>query len=319
MALKIALLADLAEPVHADARTAAAALAFDLAEALAELSGLGGLGETSVELFASRGSWRGLPLVSLDPGEVARPPAHPLDHFATQEALITQLVLAGMLQGYDLVHCFAPVVAPLQMIAALGIPIVQTLTVPAAHPAAKIAPLLIPPRLLRQAAIPPGVDTVRYHPLPSGEDAGYALWLGTGRRAAAAAAAADIAAALGLPLVSWGDAEPAALLQHARVLLHLDREPAPSGAIWPLRALACGIPVAGWQGGGLDAVLDRPGLGALAPPGDVAALAAAFRALPDRREAALLRRRHVLGRYGRRALAGRYRELYRELAARPAS
>jgi hypothetical protein len=317
MALKIALLADLAEPVQADARTAAAALAFDLAEALAELSGLGGLGETSVELFASRGSWRGLPLVSLDPGEVARPPAHPLDRFATQEALLTQLVLAGMLRGYDLVHCFAPVVAPLQMIAALGIPIVQTLTVPAAHPAAKIVPLVIPPPLLRQAAIPPGVDTVRYHPLPSSEDAGYALWLGAGRRAEAAAAA-DIAAALGLPLASWGDAEPVALLQRARVLLHLDREPAPSGLIWPLRALACGTPVAGWQDGGLDTVLDRPGLGALVPAGDVAALTAAFRDLPDRREATPLRRQHVLGRYGRRALAGRYREIYRELGTRPA-
>jgi hypothetical protein len=313
MALKIALLADLAEPVHAGARTAAAALAFDLAEALAEQSGLG---EAGVELFASRGSWRGLPLVSLDPGEVARPPAHPLDRFAAQEALLTQLVLAGMLRGYDLVHCFAPVVAPLQMIAALGIPIVQTLTVPAAHPAAKIAPLLIPPPLLRQAAVPPGVDTVRYQPLPPGDaDPGYALWLGAGRRAETQ----DLAAALGLPLATWGTAEPATLLQHARVLLHLDREPAPSGPIWPLRALACGTPIAAWQGGGLDAVLDRPGLGALAPAGDVAALAAAFRALPDRREATPLRRQHVLGRYGRRALAGRYREIYREIATRPVS
>ena len=317
MALKIALLADLAEPVHAGSRTVAAALVFDLAEALAELSGLG---ETGVELFASRGSWRGLPLVSLDPGEVARPPAHPLDRFAAQEALLTQLVLAGMLRGYDLVHCFAPVVAPLQMIAALGIPIVQTLTVPAAHPAAKIVPLLIPPPLLRQAAVPPGVDTVRYHPLPPGEDAGsgYALWLGAGRRAEAAAAA-EIAAVLGLPLATWGTAEPVALLQRARVLLHLDREPAPSGPLWPLRALACGTPVAGWHGGGLDAVLDRPGLGVLAPAGDVAALAVALRDLPDRQEATPLRRQHVLGRYGRRALAGHYREIYREIATRSAS
>lgn len=315
MNIRLALLAGLGEPLGPEARSDDAALAFDLAEGLLEIAR--GTGELAVDLFACRGSWQGLPLVSLDPAEVAPAPAHPLDPFAAAEALYTQLVLAGMLRGYDLVHCLAPVVAPLQMLAARDVPLVQTLTVPATHPAARMPPRLIAPHRLRQAAavplegvhaIPPGVDTTRFRPLPD-PSADFLLWLGTGHRAEAE----GLAEALGSTLRTWEAGDPLPLLQNARALLHLGRGPSPAPPVWPLRGLACGTPVAGWRGAGLEEVLDRPGLGALAPPGDLAGLAEALRGLPDRRRAAPLRREHVLGRYGRRAMIGRYRELYRSL------
>jgi hypothetical protein len=320
MKLRLALLTGLGEPVGPDARAADAVLAFELAEGLLEIAR--DTGEIEVDLFARRGSWQGLPLVTLDPREVAPPPAHPLDPFAAAEALYTQLVVEGMLRGYDLVHCLAPVIAPLQMLAAMDVPVVQTVTVPPSYPAAKMPPRLIAPDLLRQAsaqpqegaeAIPPGVDTTRFRPLAEpAED--FLLWLGSGPRREAE----GIASALALPLRSFRRGDPLPLLQGARALLHLGRHPSPAGPLWPVRALACGTPVAGWKGADLDEVLDRPGLGALASPGDLAGLAAALRDLPDRGHAAPLRRQHVLGRHGRRAMVGRYRELYRELTTKPA-
>ena len=320
MKLRLALLADLAEPVGPDARSGEAALAFELAEGLLEASR--DTGEISADLFARRGSWRGLPLVSLDPGEIARRPAHPFDRFAEAEALYAQLIIEGMLRGYDLVHCLAPALAPLQMLAALNVPVVQTLLVPTSHPAAKLVPSLVAPKLLRRASalpldgarqIPPGVDTTRFLPAANPSE-GYLLWLGTGRRREAE----DIAGFLGLPLRNWWRGDAVSPLQNARALLHLERNPTPTGLVWPLRALACGTPVAGWRGAGLEDVLDRPELGALAAPGDVAGLVHALRGLPDRSTAVPLRRQHVLGRYGRRAMIARYREMYRALTTVPA-
>lgn len=321
MKLRLALLAGLEKPVGPTSRGSAAALTFDLAEALHEMAR--DTGEVTADLFARRGSWRGLPLVSLDPGEIAPPPAHPFDRFAASEALYTQLALEGMLRGYDLVHCLAPVIAPLQLLAAMKIPIVQTVATPARHPAARMPPRLIAPHLLRQAsawplagarAIPPGVDTTRFRPLPA-PAADYLLWLGSGPRREAE----GISSRLGIPLRTWKQGDPLPLLQNTHALLHLGRSPSPAGPVWPLRALACGTPVCGWLGAGLEDVLDRPGLGALARPGDLAGLAGAIGALPARRETTALRREHVLGRYGRRAMIARYRELYRSLTTVPAS
>src|SRR5262245_53824627 len=103
MKLRVALLASLAEAVGPDSRSGEAALAFDLAEGLAEIardtSDIGGIGELAVALFARRGSFRGLPLVSLDPAAVS--PALRRDHSEVSEALYTQLVLEGMLGDYD--------------------------------------------------------------------------------------------------------------------------------------------------------------------------------------------------------------------------
>lgn len=317
MELRLALLTDLREPVVPAARPAAAALAFDLAEGLAEIARE--TRELAVDLFARRGSWNGLPLVSVEPGRLG---LRDREAGAAQDALYVQMILQGMLRDYDLVHCLAPVVAPLQLLASLGIPIVQTLTVAAGHPAARLPELLIEQRLLARAApvprdgvreIPPGVDVTRFRPAasPSGD---FLLWLGSGRRSEAAA----VAQAAGLPLRTGPAGEADDLLRHAHALLHLERSPAPAGPLWPLRALACGTPVAGWQGAGLEPLLDPPETGALAPAGDAPALAAALRALPDRRTATPARRERILGLYGRRAMVARYREIYRSLATKPA-
>jgi hypothetical protein len=317
MKLRLALLTDLRQPVLPTVRSPAAALAFDLAEGLAETAA--DTRELAVDLFARRGSWHGLPLVSVEPGRLGLRGARQAG--AAQEALYVQLILQGMLRGYDLVHCLAPVVAPLQLLTAQGIPVVQTLTVPATHPAALLPGRLIEPRLLARTAplplegaveIPPGVDVTRFRPAASpAED--FLLWLGSGRRSEAEAAAR----AAGLPLRIGTGAEIDGLLPHAHALLHLERSPASAGPLWPLRALACGTPVAGWAGAGLERLLDPPELGALAPAGDDLGLAAALRALPDRREVTAARRERVLGLYGRRAMVARYRELYRSLATQP--
>lgn len=316
MKLRLALLTDLRQPVGPGLLTPAVALAFDLAEGLAEIAA--DTRELEVDLFARHGSWNGLPLVAVEPGRLGLRGSR--QAAAAQEALYVQLALRGMLREYDLVHCLAPVVAPLQLLAAQGVPAVQTLTVPPDHPATLLPGQLIEPHLLARAApvpregvqeIPPGVDVTRFRPAASARG-DFLLWLGSGRRSEAE----TVARAAGLPLRTSGKIEE--LLPQACALLHLERSPAPAGPLWPLRALACGTPVAGWQGAGLERLLDPPELGALAAAGDAPGLAAALRALPDRREATPARRERILGLYGRRAMVARYREIYRSLATHPA-
>jgi hypothetical protein len=138
------------------------------------------------------------------------------------------------------------------------------------------------------------------------------VWTGSGGEPARRAAAA-VAAALGLPLYAVGEGNPAALLRDARVLLHLAEAPGPCAAVWPLRALACGTPVAAWRGSALADLQSQPVLGALAASGDHAGLAAQILALPSRAMASDARRRWVVARHGRRAVVARCREIYAAL------
>src|SRR5260370_13104959 len=107
--MRIAILADLAEPVGLEARSLNAVLAFEIASAFQRTARE--TGSISADLVARRGSWRGLPLLSLDPDEV--PSSNPQ---VSQEALYTQLVLSRMLQEYDAIHCLAPLLAPRQIL-----------------------------------------------------------------------------------------------------------------------------------------------------------------------------------------------------------
>lgn len=319
------MLAGLHAPVLLDAVDSEAALAFDLAEGLAEHGR--DTGELEVDLFARRGSWRGVPVVTLDPDELPRIPGA-LGRFAVEDALYTQLVLAGMVQGYAIVHCLAPVVTPLQLLAATGAAVVQTLVVPTRHPAAALPPGLVPSDRLRQVSptfharhpdvlpIPPGVDLSRYVPASSGggeED--FLLHLDPARSRREARWAEAISRRLAAPLRKPGDGDLLALLRSARAVLHLGTEPSPVGPVAALRAVACGTAVAGWREGPLRPLAEVPGLLASAPVGDVDALAEAVRTLPPRSAAVPLRRRTALARHGRRAMLGRYRELYRELVS----
>jgi hypothetical protein len=306
--IRVALLADLEEPVGPDALGEEAAFAFELIEALAESArDLGGL---AVDLVARRGSYRDVPLISIDPDE-ALAPGGPLARFARQEAAYTQLVLSGMLASYPLVHCLAPLVSPLLVAASMGQRIVHGPLVPEGHPSTLIPRTLIAPTLLASATVPPPIDLSRFRPSPSPEEA-FVLWSGSGG-ARGRALALEAASALGSPLRALDEGDPAALLQGAIALLHLSEAPSPCGAVWPLRALACGTPVIAFRGGGLDDVVDHPSLGALLPPGDAGALAAAIERCPARARAGEVRRQWVLARHGRRAVAARWREIYAAL------
>jgi hypothetical protein len=323
MTLRIALLADLSEPLLPEARGEAAALGFEFACGLARCARESG--EIAADLFARRGSRTPLPLVSLDPGELlpAGGWAGEGERAAAVEALLCQVALSGLLEGYQVVHCLAPVLTALQIAAAGGAAIVQTLPGRRSSPRARVLTHLIAPQRLSQVVVAPrgaagvrrhvpaGVDLTRFRPAARpGEE--HLLWLGTGGAAGERAAAAA-AEALGLPLRTFGDGEIEALLQHARALLHLAPGPSDWGHVWCLRALACGTPVAGWAGNGLEDLAAGPVLGALAPPGDGGALAEGLRALPPRRRTGAARRQVCLGRHGSRAMVARYREIYREL------
>jgi hypothetical protein len=323
--LRVIILADLAEPVGPGAWNERAALAFEIADALRESSV--DVGEFSIDLVARRGSWRGIPLISIDPDEL-QPADEPIGTFARQEAAYMQLVLAGMLSHYDVVHCLAPIVTPLQLLGSLGRPILHT----AADP--NHATTVLPMQLLgkeqlvqvsvghrattaspRVHVVPAPIDMTRFQPLATPASS-YVVWLGSDPDAGRAAR--EVAADLELPLKQAGDDDPAALLQHAAVLLHFDTTSAACGSVWTLRALSCGTPVAAWHECGVDELLAEPSLGAVAPRGDVRGLAAKVRALQATKAARAARRHAVLARHTRRSVVGRYRTLYQSIVEKRA-
>jgi glycosyltransferase involved in cell wall biosynthesis len=320
----VAVIADLREALGPGARSEVAALTFELVDALAQC--VRDVGELTADLFARRGSCRSLPLVSLEPEELGWRAEDPLDAVAAADALACQVALAGLFEGYHLVHCLAPLTNALQLIGAAGVPILQTIVTEPEHASARFPPLLVPKGRLRQVATTPraasadrplvgtAVDLTRFAPVGQAEDR-FLLYAGDDAGLEEAQAVATLA---GRPLLTLADGEPVWLLQHARALLYLLDGPPASGPVWPLRALACGTPVAAWRNTGLDAVLESPAMGTLATRGDRAGLARGILELSARDLVAAERRELCLARYNRRAMLARYRELYREMATVPA-
>lgn len=339
------MLADLGEPVGPDATTETGVTTYEIVRAIAAWAATTGV--ATVDLFARRGSWRELPLVSVDPDELGPVPDDPLAWFAVQEAVYERLWASGMLTGYDIVHCLAAIVTPLSFLVQTGTPIVQTLLEPPDHPACWLPPRLLPGRSLRRVAVaaataavlgipvvPVCVDLSRFVPADSADpdvpaDPGrHLVWDGTGGEDGAAAAAA-IGARLGYPVRAVNDtdanadhhnADPVAVLQQAVALLHLSTSASGRGAPWAVRALACGTPAAGWHGprdglaGELDGLAGEPGCGVLASAGEWEVLADRIQDLSnraeDRAEAGRRRREMVLARHGPTAMVARYRSIY---------
>jgi len=309
--LRVAILAGLSEPVGPESRSLEAVLAFEIASAFKQTAReIGGI---SVDLVARRGSWRGLPLLSLDPDEV--PSA---DSRASQEALYTQFILADMLRDYDVIHCLAPLVATIQILLSRGSAVLQTWTVPKSDPAAELIPALARHARWRCSAlkpqhgydgpvvIAPCIDLSRFTVLEIHEPK-YVLWLGDGGRELRVARA--IARRLTLPLLTKIECAERDL-QGAAVFLDLPANPGPIPPLWALRALACGVPVGGWQQSGLSEVIDSPEAGAVVPAGEWRQLADRLR---DIAAPSPLRRQIVLRRYSRRAMVARYMAEYRSL------
>src|SRR5712664_3255802 len=134
--MRIALLTDLNERIAPDSVADEAVLAFEIAESLADSARE--VGGFALDLVARRGSWQGLPLISLELDDLPHSRDKSLDGFVRQEAAYCELILAGLLQDYHLVHCLAPIVTPLQLLSSMGTAIVQTLLVGDKHPASSL-------------------------------------------------------------------------------------------------------------------------------------------------------------------------------------
>jgi hypothetical protein len=316
---RVAILTDLVEPVGPDATTEVGATAYEIVRVIGRWAATSAV--ATVDLFARRGSWRELPLVSVDPDEIGPVPDEPLAWFAVQEAVYGQLWSNGMLAGYDLVHCIGGIVTPLPFLAAEGKPVLQTLLNSPNHPACWLLPRLLPGKFARVAVeastaaaleipvVNTCADLSRF--VPADVAARHLVWDGTGGQDGARVAAA-IGTRLGYPVRTVGDMEPVAMLQQAAVLLHLSTTASSCGAPWALRALACGIPVAGWKGS-LHGLATEPDCGVLAPAGEWKLLADGIRYLAMRGEAMRHRRGVVLARHSPTAMVAKYRAMYREL------
>jgi|GEM_PF-6283273 len=312
---KIALLADIAQPLRPDMPDGPALFAHELAEALhRSAQETGGL---SVDLVARKHSVTSLPLVSIDADAGAN--GNALLQYAFQDSVYLQLVLSGALDEYALVHCLAPIVSPLVLLSLKGIPVVQTLLTDADHPST-----LLPPQWLGEglrqvriapyeltatrASIPPSTDLYRYAPGP--ETGGYLLLIGENEADESLARA--VANKLQQPLVLFDETQARSQLQGAAVVLHLGSGN-PCDAVWLMRALACGVPFATWRREGLEPFFTRAGLGAFAPEGEVEELVKNIKDLPAGAEASAVRREYALAMCGRRSAAARYREVYKSI------
>ena len=320
--VNVLLLADLNEPLGPAACRADAVLAWEVATALAALQrDVGGL---TVDLVARRGSAPVLPTITADPDELA-PPGPPAAVDARQDALYTQMVLSGVADGYDVIHSLVPLVAPTQVLVSRGSRICQTVTVPPTHLSVALARLVPPDRLHHVglglqgpdplAAAPPPIDVTRFA-LDDGERDPYAVWDGEGG-GDALVVAREAAAAAGLAMRVLGDGDPAELLRRARVLLHTPYPPRPVGVVWPLRALACGTPVVSWDDPVLQRYCDAPGRATFVATGDAGAMADGIGRVAGEQRGAdrrADRRACVVAWSGHRAVAARYREIYRHVA-----
>jgi hypothetical protein len=296
--------------------------AMEIIEALAEsVHHVGGL---SIDVVARRGSWKGLPLISIDTEELSPTPGSILEWFAIQETAYSKLVLSGLLNEYDLVHSLASCVVPLMLMAQANIPIVQTILEPPSHPSVKFPPIVMPSKLYVQVSgnrfwanyckakyIPPSIDLSVFKPTsqPTHE---FLLYSGSGEQEMRDIAQ-EVAQRLNLLLYEDKEGHSVEKIKNAKALLYLQRDPSPYGAILPIRALACGTPVIGWQGSGLEEVLMHFDKDCLVPLGDVDTLVSVIDTLGDRVRLGHMRRHLILANHNRRGMTARYRELYREV------
>jgi len=317
--VKVLVLADLGEALGAAALSADAVLAWELANALAALRDT--VGGVEVDLVARRGSEAVLPLITADPDELAPPGPTSSDDAARQDALYTQMVLAGVADGYDVVHALAPLVAPIQVLVSAGRRVCQTVTMRPAHLSAQVG-RIVPRQLLHLVALgtqgqdplraaPPPVDLNRFQPGDAVPDA-YLVWSGAGGPDAHTVGR-EAAESLGMTLRRLDEADPAALLRRSAGMVHTPYPAAPVDIMWPVRALACGLPVVSWEDRVLQRYCDASGLASFVAPGDPPAIAAGFSRLAaaDGRDR---RRATTVAWSGYRAVAARYREIYEHLA-----
>lgn len=306
---RIALLTDISQEISPFSTSSEAVFAYELAAALVQSAkDTGGI---TVDVVARKNNTINLPLVSVDPSGLGEVPADPLQRFAWQDAVYAQLLMGGMLNGYVLVHCLAPVVTPMLLLSANRVPVVQTVTAHADHPSVTLPPKLmgnrfrqvfVGPYLVENdvVAIPPSVDLSRFRPADKPAD-NFILCVGD--------VLPEVNSLAGLKLCTLNDGDPEELVKHAAVVLQLSAEL----PLWQMRALACGTPVAGWNA---SPFFLRPELGVFVEKGDLISLENGIQHLLPRNIAGQVRREYALGMFGQRSQAARYRDIYKSVLLR---
>ena len=308
---RIALLTDISQEISPFSTSNEAVFAYELAAALVQSAkDTGGI---TVDVVARKNSTIDLPLVSVDPSGLGEMPEDPLQSFAWQDAVYAQLLMGGMLNGYMLVHCLAPVVTPLLLLSANRVPVVQTITAHASHPCVTLPPKLMGNRFRQVsvgpyvvendlASVPPSIDLSRFKPADKPAD-NFMLCVGEVLPEITA-----LAESLGLKIYTLEDGDPEELVKHAAVVLQLSTEL----PLWLMRALACGTPAATWT----SKFFVRPELGVFVEKGDFTSLENGIRNLLPRNIAGTVRREYALGMFGQRSQAARYRDIYKSVILR---
>lgn len=318
---RIALLTDLTHEVSPFATSHEAVFAYELAAAM--IRSAQDTGGIAIDVVARKSSTAGLPLVSVDPSALGEVPADPLQRFAWQDAVYAQLLLGGMLNGYALVHCLAPVVTPLLWLSANRMPVVQTITTAAAHPSASLPPKLMGSRFMQVsvgayevqgelAVVPPSVDLAKFSPADN-PTRNFMLCTGNEKNMKAVQ---ELAASLNLAVYTLHDGDPVKLLQHAAIVLQLSPGELPCGPVWLMRAIACGTPVASWSSAKFDRLFLRPELGVFVQENDFTALATGIRNLLQAQNTGAVLRQYAVGMFGQRSQAARYRDIYKSVLLR---
>lgn len=320
--MKVALLADLFELIGPESESDLGILTYELATGFNEWSQVSQ--SFSVDLVAKRGSSCGLPLFSIDLDELPSSKPDELNCFARQEAAYCQFILSGLLNEYDLIHSLAPIVAPLQLLSKMGIPVLQTVVAYKEHPSVEFPPLLLNKDKLYRTSVTAKLSTVlglRHIPAPVDlerfdiarrNNSDYILWMAD-QEESNKDVAHKISRKLNLPLHTEIGSKTIRELQNAAFLLDLSASHSPIGNQWALRALACGKPVVKWAGSELDELLAPPGIGVTAPLNDVSLLIKRAGELPRTKEAAILRRQLILALHNKRSVIKQYLECYEQL------
>jgi len=315
--LRVVLVAPLSEPLTRRAISEPVVLAWELVRCLVDLQ----VATSSFELtvIARRDSERIAPTITLDPGELGHHESTPRS--IVEESLILEFALRGGLEGYDVIHIIGPYLAPLQLLARTSALLFQTDWTNGVLPAHELASRVIATPRFQRLRIA-GRPSTRLDVIRAPVDlVAHAFRDRPGRQVACittneehARIARRIANELDRRLVTPLDTPADELLDDAAVLLALSGDPAPIGELWPLRAAARGILVAGWIGGPVETARWPTHSFAGVPLGDVAALVSEVRdrlaVEPREREA---RRVYALSHHAPRNVAARHLEAYRVL------
>jgi hypothetical protein len=232
------------------------------------------------------------------------------------ESLYASWAEDGRFDGYDLVHVMAPLKDGLRRLEDRPVGLVHTVMKEADDrclpPGTRLHRVVGEAALATKygaKAIAPPVDLLRFRPSCTPEHTGV-LCLDPDMPQAVRAAFCHVT---GLDVVSIAEEDPAESIRRASCFIDASDVPFVAGSVWALRALASGCPVVGWRGGGVAWIAADARLGAVVEPGDLSGLvrAALDSSATRSSDHVAARREFVLACHNRRAVAAKYRRIYK--------